>query len=360
MSREQPDRSRGLRQMRSMAASTDPRNSSPSPMRRPSYQTYASATSNSASGATTSLRGHTGRALVALRLATIMPKAGSTKDWLSGAPVLVSATRGPALPREWQRGRPGDLPPAQAFLPGSDQKSVFQYRSLHPPSCILSDTAVHGASYGVGRRACRCVCGDRSWRDSSHRGGISPSTELDTHDAPNRAAIEFDRTVSSSPASSSARLRPLPARRQSMRLQIRRSGTGPTASVARDNSCGHCQSGRSLLSKTTTRRTSCNQPRRLGRGIMPWSLRESNRALRVDTGATTHEPLRRRRNRRAVRTASSPLYRCSARLRPSERPTCAAGTPCSFATSSNSISMQRSLAASYASPDTKCEVRRPW
>jgi len=86
--------------------------------------------------------GHTGRALVALCLATIVPKPGPGKDGLSGAPVLVLATRGRVLPRGWPRGRPRDLPLAGAFLPGSDQKSKFQYRSLHPPS-------VHSLRYGA-------------------------------------------------------------------------------------------------------------------------------------------------------------------------------------------------------------------
>ena len=185
------------------------------------------------------------------------------------------------------------MPPRQNAASAGDDGPEEMTQDLHAMSLLkVGRGTVEG--YRVARRKLRGppVTG------FSYAGCAKICCQIDTRNIapppwdPGSKTNDSDGPPSRSAASSSTRLQPLPARRQSVSLRIRRSGTGPTAIVERDNSCDHCQSGRSLPPKTITRRTSCSQPRRPGRGTMPWSFRESNRSLQVDTGATSPGPPR--------------------------------------------------------------------
>ncbi len=82
--------------------------------------------------------GQKGRALFASPLARRAPRPGSSEDSLFCAPVRVFANRGPAQSLACSQGHPTDLPRAEAFQRGLDQRLMVLSGSLDSPRSILS------------------------------------------------------------------------------------------------------------------------------------------------------------------------------------------------------------------------------
>ena len=134
--------------MLSTHASTEPRNSSPSPTRRPSYQTQASAMSNSASGTNYQLNGHSGHAPCASALPRPAPMPGFSVGSPSCTPTPAFANRGLAPPPARPQGRPTDLRLVGASRRGLDQRSMLN--SFVSPLPILSNCRARRGIRAVG------------------------------------------------------------------------------------------------------------------------------------------------------------------------------------------------------------------